>query len=126
MLIALGGISQTSNDTICLPIADAKKAIVLIEKGKVVQEELDLTKKSLELSNSRIQVKDSLINLFLVKEQAYKSIFENYKKSIANSEEVVANLEKSLTLERRRARRQGLMKWVGMAAGFGIGYLIVK
>lgn len=126
MGIALGGISQTSNDTICLPASQLKLAINKIEKAKVVEEELILTQKALEVSEKRIKVKDSIITLFEVKEESYKSIIEGYKKNIANSEQVVANLEKSLTLEKKRVRRQKFNKWVIALCGIGFGFLISK
>jgi len=126
LTIASESISQTSNDTICLPSAQLKKAINLIEKGKVTQEELELTKSSLRLSEKRILVKDSIILNLNNKELAYKSVIENYKKNVQNAEEVVENLEKSLTLERKRVKRQKFSKWVLALGGLGFGILISK
>lgn len=125
-LTAYESISQTSKDTVCLPVAQVKKAINLIERGKVADKELELSRGAITLLEKRISVKDSIISAQNLKEEAYKSIVANYKQSVSNSEEIVSNLEKSLVLERRRARRQGFMKWLGIAAGFGIGYLIAK
>lgn len=125
-LTAYESISQTSSDTVCLPIAQVKKAINLIERGKVADKELELSREAIALMEKRISVKDSIISAQNLKEEAYKSIVANYKQSVSNSEEIVSNLEKSLVLERRRSRRQGFMKWLGVAAGFGIGYLIAK
>lgn len=98
----------------------------MIERGKIADKELELSREAITLLEKRISVKDSIISAQNLKEEAYKSIVANYKQSVSNSEEIVANLEKSLVLERRRARRQGLMKWIGIAGGFGLGYLIVK
>lgn len=126
MLTALECISQTSSDTICLPLPQVKKAINLIEKGKVVEKELELSKEAILILEKRIVVKDSIISAQNLKEDTYKSIVANYKQSVSNSEEIVSNLEKSLVLERRRARRQGFMKWVVAGAAFVLGSIITK
>jgi len=126
MLTALESISQTSSDTVCLPLPQVKKAINLIEKGKVAEKDLGLSKEAILILEKRISVKDSIISVQNKKEEAYKSIVVNYKQSVANSEEVVANLEKSLLLEKRRARRQGFMKWIAAGAAFFLGSIITK
>jgi len=125
-LTALESISQTSSDTVCLPVSQVKKAINLIERGKVADKELELSREAIALLEKRISVKDSIISAQNVKEEAYKSIVANYKQSVANSEEIVSNLEKSLVLERRRARRQGFMKWVTAAGAFVLGVIVIK
>lgn len=126
LTIASESISQTSNDTICLPASQLKKAINLIEKGKVTEEELNLTKSALKLSENRIAVKDSIILNLNNKETAYKSIIQNYKKNLENVAEMVENLENSITLERKRVKRQKFSKWVLALGGLGLGVLITK
>lgn len=126
LTIASESISQTSNDTICLPTSQLKKAINLIEKGKVTEEELNLTKSALKLSENRIAVKDSIILNLNNKETAYKSIIQNYKKNLENVAEMVENLENSITLERKRVKRQKFSKWVLALGGLGLGVLITK
>lgn len=126
MLIAFDCISQSSNDTACIPISQLKIAINKLETAKVVEKELQLTKDALGVAEKKLIVKDSIINLFADKEFSYKSIIADYKKSVANSEEVVFNLEKALTLERRRVNRQKFGKWIGVAAGITFGLLISK
>lgn len=126
LLIVLDGISQTSKDTVCLPIEQVKKAISIIEVGKVHQEELILTKKALQIADSRILLKDSIINLYIQSDKFYKEIIEGYKKNITNSDQIIDSLEKSLTLERRRSRWQKLTKWLTAVGGITFGILISK
>lgn len=126
LLIVLDGISQTSKDTVCLPIEQVKKAISIIEVGKVHQEELILTKKALQIADSRILLKDSIINLYIQSDKFYKEIIEGYKKNISNSDQIIDSLEKSLTLERRRSRWQKLTKWLTAVGGITFGILISK
>lgn len=126
MWIASDSICQTSSDTICIPIAQVKKTINLIEKGKIVQQELDLTKTSLKLLERRIVLKDSIIAEYKVKDGLYKQMTDDYDALVFSSNEIADNLEKSLTLATRRYKRQSFMKWFGMAAAFGVGYFISK
>lgn len=126
LLIVLDGISQTSKDTVCLPIEQVKKAISIIEVGKVHEEELILTKKALQIADSRILLKDSIINLYAQNDKFYKEIIEGYKKNITNSDQIIDSLEKSLTLERRRIRWQKLTKWLTAVGGITFGILISK
>lgn len=126
MLIASESISQTSKDTICIPIVEIKKSINLIERGKVAEKELLLSKEAIILLEKRILVKDSIIAEFKTKEKTYLEIQDNYDALVFSSNEIAQNLEKSLVLANRKYKRQGFMKWVGVAAAFSIGYLISK
>jgi hypothetical protein len=127
LLIASSCISQTSSDTtVSLPITQLKKAINLIEKGKVMEQELILSKESIAILESRIVAKDSIYNLFKLKEQSYLSIFDNLKKNISNSDEIISNLENQLKLEGKRLKRQKLSKWAALITGLSIGFIITK
>ena len=125
-LIAYESISQSSNDTACIPIAQLKVAINKIETAKVVQNELQLTKNALNIAEKRLVVKDSIINVHELKEVAYKAIIADYKKTEQNSEQVIFNLEKAITLEQRKTRRQKFGKVLGVIAGVAFGVLISK
>jgi hypothetical protein len=125
-LIAYESISQTSRDTVCLPVAQVRAAINLIEKGKVMEDELRYTRNAINILENRLIIKDSVISTLILKENAYKSVFENYKKTISNNEQVVENLNKALTLEKRKFRKQGISKWIGAAGAFTLGVLIAK
>jgi len=126
MLIALGGISQTSSDTACIPISQLKTAINIIEKGKVVEKELVLTKEALEVSEKRIQNKDSIISQLNVKETLFLGMIDNYKTADKNKEQIINNLEKSITLERRKSNRQKMTKWLTGISGLLLGFFISK
>ena len=71
----LKGISQNLNDSVtCIPNYQLRKAINLIEKGKVTQEELDSTKQLVIYLNKRITTKDSIILRYGQKDQYWKKI----------------------------------------------------
>ena len=125
-LTASEGISQTSSDTICLPIAQLKKAINKIEEGKVVAEELSLTKNSLAVANQRIALKDSIIQKFEIKGNAYEATLFNYQQININLESIIQNYKKEVSLQRKLIRRQKLSKWLAGGLGLAVGFLISK
>lgn len=126
LLIVLDGTSQNSKDTVHLPIEQVKKAISIIEISKVQQEELILTKKALQVAESRLIMKDSIIYYNAQKDKMYLSIIEGYKKNLSNSDQIVSNLEHNLKVSERQTRIQKSLKWLFVAAGFAGGFLIAK
>lgn len=124
MLIALDSISQTSADTVCLPLNQLKIAINKIEEGKVMSKEIVLLKDKLQSVERRVIVKDSLILVYLKNESNYRRLINNYESNISNNATIIANLEKSLKYQKKVANRQKLQKWMVAVLGVGLGYLI--
>jgi len=125
-LTASKGISQSSNDTICLPANQLKTAINKIEQCKVVAEELTLTKQTLESANNRLALKDSIISKFELKIKSYDQLFDNQRRLKENLENVVSNLKKEVSLQTRAYKRQKRSKWITAIIGLAVGYLIAK
>ena len=127
LLTAYQGISQTSSDSVtCLPNAQLKKAINLIEKGKVVEEELVATKELLKNSETRLSLKDSIIRKYQLSEKEYKSLVTNFEQNLNNDKRIIYNLETQIKLSKKIARRQKLSKYIVGILGVSIGYLIAK
>jgi hypothetical protein len=127
LLTAYQGISQTSSDSVtCLPNAQLKKAINLIEKGKVVEEELVATKELLKNSETRLSLKDSIIGKYQLSEKEYKSLVTNFEQNLNNDKRIIYNLETQIKLSKKIARRQKLSKYIVGILGVSIGYLISK
>ena len=127
LLTAYQGISQTSSDSVtCLPNAQLKKAINLIEKGKVVEEELVATKELLKNSETRLSLKDSIIGKYQLSENQYKSLVANFEQNLNNDKRIIYNLETQIKLSKKIARRQKLSKYIVGILGVSIGYLIAK
>ena len=119
------GISQNSNDSVaCIPNTQLRKAINLIENGKVVKQELEIVKERSVILEYRISVKDSTISEYLYKEGNWKKLDENYKKQIVNYQEYGKNTQIIFEKQRKEIRNQKLKKWMGILAGVGIGYII--
>lgn len=125
-LIASEGISQTSNDTICLPSSQLKKAINRIETCKVIEEELTLTKESLQTANQRLTLKDSIITSFRLQTANYTRLIDNYTQNVTSLENINSNLKKEVSLHQKIIRRQKLSKWLVGGIGLGLGILISK
>ena len=126
LLTASVGISQTSSDTTCLPNSQLKKAINLIERGKVAEEELGQTKQLVTILENKVTLKDSVIAKLFLEKDVYSALVRNYEQELANDKNIIKNLEKSITLEKRISRKQKLSKWIVGAAGIALGLLISK
>ena len=127
LLTAYQGISQTSSDSVtCIPNSQLKKAINLIEKGKVVEEELVATKELLKNSETRLSVKDSIIGKYQLSENQYKAFVKNLEENVKNDSRIIYNLNTQIKLTQKIARRQKLSKYIVGILGVGIGYLIAK
>jgi hypothetical protein len=101
-LTALESTSQTSSDTLCIPVSQLKKAITKIEEGKVAAKEVVLLKDKIQLIERKVVVKDSLIGVY------------------------ITNLEISVKYYKKIARRQKFQKWAVGVIGIGLGVLLIK
>lgn len=127
ILIAFRGISQTSNDSVtCIPNSQLKLAIVKIEQGKLVKQELDLTNEKVKLLEGRIVLKDSIITFLREKDALNNKMMWSYDDTIDNYKKVIENLEQKYKLQRSVSRRQKLAKWGTFIAGLGGGFLIFR
>jgi hypothetical protein len=127
ILIAFRGISQTSNDSVtCIPNSQLKLAIVKIEQGKLVKQELDLTNEKVNLLEGRLVLKDSVITFLKEKDALNNKMMWSYEATIANYKTIVDNLDQKYKLQRSISRRQKLAKWGTFIAGLGGGFLIFR
>lgn len=125
-MIVSEGISQGSSDTVCLPVSQVNKAIIEIEKGKVVAEELALTKKKADTLSERLKVKDFIIGEFKQKELMYNSIITDYKKVIDNQNSLASNLQQMIDLSEKKYRREKINKWLTLLLAVGGAYLVTR
>jgi len=125
-LTALESTSQTSNDTLCIPVSQLKKAINKIEEGKVAEKEVVLLKDKIELIERKVVVKDSLIGVYLKNESNYSRLINNYETSLLNNTTQINNLETSVKYYKKIARRQKFQKWAVAGLGIGLGVLLIK
>ncbi len=127
VLMTSKGISQNSNDSVtCIPNYQLRKAINLIEQGKVAQEELDSTKQLVVYLNKRINTKDSILIRYGQKDQYWKKIDGVNKEKISNLNQVIDNQNKVIGIQSRSIRRGKIGKVAMLMLGLGTGFLISK
>lgn len=119
------GISQILNDTVtCIPNPQLKKAINLIEKGKVMASEIELKDIKIKTLEEVVKLQDKALNTYKAKDSTLQSMIMGYKRFAENDLATIKNLKKSETLYQSQLRRQKAKKWVMLIAGIGVGYLI--
>ena len=127
VLMTSKGISQNSNDSVtCIPNYQLRKAINLIEQGKVTKEELDSTQQLVVYLNKRITTKDSLLFRYGQKDQYWKKIDGVNKEKIGNLNKVIDNQNKVIGIQSRSIRRGKFGKVAMLLLGLGTGFLISK
>jgi hypothetical protein len=125
VLLTFQAISQTSSDSItCIPNSQLKKAINLIERGKVMEQELALTKKNVSLLETNLATKDRIISEYAKKDTISANIINGYKLAVTNYQKSLANAEAQFQIQRMKLFRQKLKKWGTLAIGFGAGFLL--
>ena len=121
------GISQNLNDSVtCIPNSQLRKAINLIEQGKITKEELDSTQQLVVFLNKRINVKDSLLYKYGQKDQNWKKIDIVNKEKINNLDKVIDNQNKIINIQSKSIKRAKLGKVAMLILGLGTGFLISK
>lgn len=126
-LMSSKGISQNLNDSVtCIPNTQLRKAINLIEKGKIVQEELDSTKQLVLYLNKRIDTKDSILIRYGQKDQYWKKIDGVNKDKISNLNKVIDNQNKVIEIHTSTIKKQKKIGLIKIGFGVILGYLIAK
>jgi hypothetical protein len=118
--------SQTYDSLISIPASKLRVAINLIEKGKVTQEELDLTKEKVKTLEQRVVYKDSIIYRFGQKDQYWKKLDSNHNIQINNLKQVVDNDSKIFHIQATQIKNQKRQKWLYLILGATSTYFITK
>jgi hypothetical protein len=116
-----------SEDSVtCLPNTQLRKAINIIEHGKVVAKELAIVNQKVTLLEYAVNLKDSTLAQYRIKDNLHNQMVTGYEAAILNYKSILANNEQSLKIQRTMVRRQKLAKWGTFLAGLGGGYLIFR
>jgi hypothetical protein len=126
--LTYNGISQiASNDSVtCIPNKQLKKAINLIELGKVYKEELNANSIKIYKLEGLVNTKDSIIHQYKIKNQYNDSIIVAYKGVVENMNKNLSNAEISFSLQKKKLRKERFKKWGTLFIGVATGYLIFK
>lgn len=128
ILFSLKAISQTSNDdtTICIPKVDIQKAINIIETGKIANQELQITKLKVSQLENVIINKDSVIAKLNQNIVDYKAIMQKQTTIEHNNNIIITNQIKLQEITTKQLNKQKLKKWVTLALGVTVGFIISK
>ncbi len=126
-LMTSEGISQNLNDSVtCIPNEQLRKAINLIEQGKITKEELDSTKQLVLFLNKRINTKDSILIRYGQKDQYWKKIDGVNKEKIGNLNQVISNQNKVIEIKDYTIRKQKKIGIMKLLLGVALGFFIAK
>ena len=129
MSMAFAGISQTSNtsDTsLPIPVTKLRRAVYLIEQGKLCESENALLYKVIDNLETKIVTKDSIILIYKKNEADYKTVVRYYQDMNKNGEEVINNLDENLGIQQKLLKRQKFNKFLYGFVGLGIGFFLTK
>lgn len=117
-------ISQTSDSVTCLPNSQLKKAINLIEQGKVYKEELEVSQKKIVKLEEFLNHKDKIINEYGKKDSIAQRIISSYEQAVINFQSQVKNAESINKIQKKQIGKLKFRKFIALALGFGAGFLI--
>jgi hypothetical protein len=114
LLLSLTSFSQKDTNKICFPYDKAKLIAIDLAKGDSAIAELKVVNKLVWQLNEKISTQDSIITLYIVKEQNYISQINNYDKIIVKKDEIITGLESDVTkLSRKNNQLKSALKWLG-------------
>ena len=106
--------SQKDTNKICLSYSTAKLIAIDLVKGDSAVAELKITNKLIWQLNEKISTQDSIVTLYIVKEQNYISQINNYDKISTKKDEIITGLEKDVTkLTKKNNRLKSGLKYLG-------------
>jgi hypothetical protein len=106
--------SQKDTNNICFPYSTAKKIAIDLVKGDSAIAELKVVNKLVWQLNEKINIQDSIIKLYVVKEQNHISQISNYNKILVKKDEIITGLEGDVAvLSRKNNRLKKGIKWLG-------------
>jgi hypothetical protein len=124
LILSLNGFSQKDTSRICFTYSTAKLIAVDLVKGDSAVAELKVTNKMVWQLNEKINTQDSLVTLYIVKEQNYISQINNYDQISNKQTSVITDLESDvITLTRKNNRLKKGIKLV--SGGFVASVLII-
>ena len=114
LLLSLTSFSQKDTSKICFSYDKVKLIAIDLVRGDSAIAELKLTNKLVWQLNEKISTQDSIITLYIAKEQNYISQINNYDKIIVKKDEIITGLESDVTkLSRKNNQLKSALKWLG-------------
>jgi hypothetical protein len=124
LLLSLTSFSQKDTSKICFSYDKVKLIAIDLVRGDSAIAELKLTNKLVWQLNEKISAQDSIITLYIAKEQNYIGQINNYDKVIVKKDEIITGLESDVTkLSRKNNRLKSGLKFLG--GGFVASLLVI-
>ena len=124
LILSSSSFSQTVTDKICFSHDKARSIAIDLTRGDSAIAELKVINKMVWQLNEKIDVKDSIINIYIFKEKNYIEQTATYEKVMAVQDEVIKGLEKDVTnLTRKNNNLKRGIKWLG--GGFVASVLVI-
>jgi predicted RNase H-like nuclease (RuvC/YqgF family) len=126
VLLTLSSISfsQTDTNRICFSYSKAKLIALDLVKGDSAIAELKVANKLIWQLNEKSNAQDSLVTLYVTKEQNYIEQITNYDQIISKQKTIITGLESDVEkLNRKNERLKKGLKWLG--GGFVASILTV-
>ena len=124
LLLSLTSFSQKDTSKICFSYDKVKLIAIDLVRGDSAIAELKLTNKLVWQLNEKISTQDSIITLYIAKEQNYIGQINNYDKVIVKKDEIITGLESDVTkLSRKNNRLKSGLKFLG--GGFVASLLVI-
>jgi hypothetical protein len=110
----LNSFSQTVTDKICFSHDKARSIAIDLTRGDSAIAELKLTNKLVYQLNEKIDVKDSIINIYSTKEVNYLKQVTEYEKIVTIQDTIIKGLEQDVnTLTIKNTNLKKGVKWLG-------------
>ena len=124
LLLSLTSFSQKDTSKICFSYSKAKQIAIDLVRGDSALAELKLTNKLVWQLNEKISIQDSIITLYIAKEQNYIGQINNYDKIIVKKDEIITGLESDVTkLSKKNNQLKSGLKFLG--GGFVASVLVI-
>jgi len=124
LLLSSTTFSQKDTNKICFSYTTARQIAIDLVRGDSATAELKVVNKLVWQLNEKIQSQDSLILLYVEKENNYIEQINNYKKIIIEKDKITTGLEKNVTdLTRKNTNLKSGLKW--LSGGFVASVLTI-
>ena len=114
LLLSLTSFSQKDTNKICLSYSIAKLIAIDLVKGDSAVAELKITNKLIWQLNKKISTQDSIVTLYIAKEQNYISQNIKYEEINIENKKIITGLENDVAkLTKKNNRLKSGLKYLG-------------
>ena len=124
LILSSNSFSQIDTNRICFSYSKAKLIALDLVKGDSAIAELKVANKLVWQLNEKSNAQDSLVTLYVAKEQNYIKQVTDYEKIVTVQDTIIKGLEKDvIDLTRKNTNLKKGIKWLG--GGFVSSILVI-